>query len=132
MPFMRPAPPLRKGKAMSKKTIKKTTKPLSSRPVVEQADTAFVIREDLDDEQEPLKPITDAGAADLNAQAPEAAAEQPPAAATVSSKPFAPLAALWPDPVPPKEEAKPSQPPAPQIQKPSTAVTASKPTPHGS
>ena len=111
---------------------KKTTKPISSKPVEEQVDTAFVVREALDDEQEPLKPITDAGAADLDAEAPEAAAERPPAPATVSSKPLAPLAALWPDPVPPKEEAKPSQAPKPQIQKPSTADTASKPAPEGS
>ena len=96
-----------RGRAMSKKTIRKTTKPLSPRPAVKQDDTVYLVREDLDAEQERLKTTTGPGARPLQAPAPAAAAEQPPTPAAVPSKPLAPLAALWPDPVSPKGESKP-------------------------
>ena len=40
---------------MSKKTVKKTTKPRSPKPPVAQVDTAYLIREDLDEQQELLR-----------------------------------------------------------------------------
>ena len=79
-----------------------------------QEDTANLVREDLDEQQERLSKAEAAGAGALKAPAPAAAL-----------KPLAPLAALWPDPVPPKGASRPSQAPAPQKAR--IAATAPKP-----
>ena len=111
---------------MSKKTIKKTTKPLSPRPAVKQDDTVYLVREDLDAEQERLRSTPGPEAGPLQAPAPAQAADQPPAPAVVPLQPLAPLAALWPDPVPPKRESKPAPAPAAPPKVP-VAAPASKP-----
>jgi hypothetical protein len=95
---------------------------MSPKPAVKQEDTAYLVREDLDEEQERLMNAAAAGANGLTTQAPAAAAEQPPTAAA-TSKPLAPLAALWPSSVPPRGEVTPSQGPAP-------ATAAPLPQPH--
>ena len=109
---------------MAKKNSKTERKPLSPKPAVMQEDTANLVREDLDEQQERLSKAEAAGAGALKAPAPAAAAEQPPPAAA-ASKPLAPLAALWPDPLPSKGESRPSQGPAPQKAR--IAATAPKP-----
>ena len=113
---------------MSKKTDKKTTKPRSPKPpAAKQVDTAYLVREDLDEQQERLRTAAAAGAAALRTPAPTAPAGQPPAPATVPSKPLAPLASLWPSSVPSEGESRPSQSPAPK--KAPVAATAPKPAP---
>jgi hypothetical protein len=114
---------------MAKKFSKTVRKPLSPKPVVKQVDTAYLVREDLDEQEERLRKAAAAGAAALKTPAPTAPAEQPPAPATVPSKPLAPLAALWPDSVPSKGESRPAQAPAPQIQKAPVTAIAPKPAP---
>ena len=112
---------------MSKKPVKRTTKPLSPKPAVKQADTAYLVREDLDEQQERLRKGAAAGVAALRAPASTAPAGQPPAPAKVPSKPLAPLGALWPSSVPSRGESRPSQGPTPQ--KAPVTATASKPVP---
>ena len=112
---------------MSQKTVKKTVKPRSPKPPAAQVDTAYLVREDLDEQQERLSKAEAAGAGTLKAPAPPAPAEQPPATATVPLKPLTPLAALWPDQFPPKAESRASQGPAPQ--KAPVAAIAPKPVP---
>ena len=112
---------------MAKKFSKTVRKPLSPKPAVKQVDTAYLVREDLDEQQEPLRKGVAAGAAALRTPAPTAPAKQPPAPVKVPSKPLAPLAALWPDPVASKGESRPSKSPAPQ--KAPVAATAPKPAP---
>src|ERR1039457_104552 len=112
---------------MAKKPANKVRKPLSPKPVVEQEDIAYLVREDLDEQQERLRKGAAAGANVLRTPARPAPAQQPPAPATVPSKPLAPLAALWPDRAPSKGEPRPSQAPVPQ-KAPATA-TAPKPAP---
>ena len=112
---------------MTKKFSKKVREPLSPKPTVKQEDTAFLVREDLDEQQERLRKTAAAGAAALRTPAPTAPAGQPHAPATVPSKPLAPLASLWPSSVPPQAEANPSQRAAPQ--KAPVKATASKPAP---
>ena len=94
---------------MSKKTDKKTTKPRSPKPPAAQVDTANLVREDLDEQQEPLPKTAAAGAAALRTPAPATPAGQPPAPAKVPLKPLTPLAALWPDVVPSNAESGSSQ-----------------------
>lgn len=105
---------------MSKKNIRRTTKGLSPKPVVKQDDTVFIVREDLDEEQEGLKTATAGGAGGLNAPALRPAAEQP----AVPSKPLAPLATMWPNSVPPTGGTKPLPAPAPQVQTVAQSPTA--------
>ena len=112
---------------MAKTITRKVGKPLNPKPAVKQDDTAYLVREDLDEQQERLRKAAAVGANALRTPAPAAPAEPPPAPATVPSKPLAPLAALWPDPVPSKGEATPSHGPA--LQKAPVAATASKPAP---
>jgi hypothetical protein len=112
---------------MSQKTVKKTVKPRSPKPPAAQVDTAYLVREDLDEQQERLSKAKAAGAGALKTPAPPAPAEQPPVPATVPLKPLTPLAALWPNQVPPKAESRASQGPAPQ--KAPVAAIASKPVP---
>ena len=113
---------------MAKKFSKTVRKPLSPKPAAKQADTAYPVeQEDLDEQQERLSKAAAAGADALKRPAPTAPDGHPPALATVPSKPLAPLAALWPDPVPSKGESRPSQAPAPQ--KAPIAATAPKPAP---
>ena len=112
---------------MANKPANKVRKPLSPKPVVEQEDTAYLVREDLDEQQERLRKGAAAGANVLRTPAPPAPAEQPPAAAKVPSKPLTPLAALWPDQVPSKGESRPSL--APASQKAPATATAPKPAP---
>ena len=107
---------------MTKKFPKRVREPMSPKPAVKQEDTAYLVREDLDEEQERLMNAAAAGANALTTQAPAAAAEQPTPAAA-ASKPLAPLAALWPSSVPPRGEVTPSQGPAP-------ATAAPLPQPH--
>ena len=68
---------------MAKTITKKVGKPLSPKPAVEQADTAYLVREDLDEQQEQLSKAEAAGAGALKTPAPPSPAEQPPAPATV-------------------------------------------------
>jgi hypothetical protein len=112
---------------MAKTITRKVGKPLSPKPAVEQADTAYLVREDLDEEQERLRKAAAAGANALKTPAPTAPAGPSPAPAMVPSKPLAPLAALWPDPVPSKGEATPSHGPA--LQEAPVMAIASKPVP---
>ena len=112
---------------MAKKNSKTERKPLSPKPAVMQEDTAYLAREDLHEQQERLAKAEAAGAGALRTPAQPAPAEQPPAPATVPSKPLAPLAALWPDPVASKGESRPSQAPGPQ--KALAAAIAPKPAP---
>ena len=112
---------------MAKKNSKTERKPLSPKPAVKQVDTAHLVREDLDEQQERLSKAEAAGAGAVRTPAPPAPPERPPAPATVPSKPLAPLAALWPSSVPSQAEANPSQGPAPQ--KAPVTATASKPAP---
>ena len=114
---------------MAKKNSKTEWKPLSPKPAVMQEDTAYLVREDLDEQQERLSNAEAAGAGAVRTPAPPATAAQPPAPATVPSKPLMPLAALWPDPVPPKAESRASQAPTPQVQKAPITATAPKPAP---
>jgi hypothetical protein len=107
---------------MAKKFPKTGKKSLSPKPAVKQEDTAYLVREDLDEQQERLGKAEAAGAGALSRPAPAAAAEQPSPGAA-ASKPLAPLAALWPSSVPPRGEATPSQGPAP-------ATAAPLPQPH--
>ena len=100
---------------MSKKTIKKTTKPLSPRPAVKQDDTVYLVREDLDAEQERLRSTPGPEAGPLQAPAPAQAADQPPAPAVVEPakpevSPAAPrlvIPAVPPPPLPPPPPPKP-------------------------
>jgi hypothetical protein len=109
---------------MLKKTVKKTAKPLSPRPAVKQDDTAYVVREDLEAQQE--RPGQTAGAGAGVPKAPEPpVADQAPGPAAVPSKPLAPLAALWPSSVAPRGEASPSRGPA--SPKTPAGATAAKP-----
>jgi len=108
---------------MAKTITRKVGKPLSPKPAVKQDDTAYLVREDLDEQQERLRKAAAAGANALRTPAPAAPAEPSPAPATVPSKPLAPLAALWPSSVPPGGEVTPSQGPAP-------ATAAPLPQPH--
>jgi hypothetical protein len=110
------------------KNSKTERKPLSPKPTVQQEDTAYLVREDLDEQQERLRKSAAAGAGAVRTPAPPPTAEQPPAPATVPTKPLTPLAALWPDQVQPKAESRASQAPTPQVQKPPITATASKPT----
>src|ERR1019366_3036565 len=112
---------------MSQKTVKKIVKPRSPKPPAAQVDTAYLVREDLDERQERLRKTAAAGADVLKRPAPPAPAEQPPAPATVPSKPLAPLGALWPSSVPPRGELEPSQGPA--SQKAPVTATLPKPAP---
>ena len=104
------------------KNSKTERKPLSPKPAVMQEDTAYLVREDLEEQQS-------AGAGAVRTPAPAAPAEKPPAPAAVPSKPLTPLAALWPDQVPPKAESRASEAPTSQVQKATIAVTAPKPAP---
>src|ERR1019366_8550031 len=99
---------------MAKKNSKIERKPPSPKPAVRQEDTAYLVREDLDEQQERFGKAEAAGANALTTPAPAAAVEQPPPAAA-ASKPLAPLAALWPSSVPSKGESRPSHAPAPQM-----------------
>ena len=111
---------------MAKNFANKVRKPLSPKPAVEQADTSYPVGpEDLEEQKERLRKAAAAGAASLTSPAPGALAEQPPALAKVPSKPLAPLAALWPSSLPPREEVNPSRAPAPQ----KAPVTAIAPKP---
>jgi len=112
---------------MAKTITKKVGKPLRPKPTVEQADTAFLVQEDLDEEQELRLKAAAAGANALTTPTPVASAETPPTPAAVLSKPLAPLAALWPDPVPSKGKSRPSQAPAPKVESAPAAATAPKP-----
>ena len=112
---------------MAKTITKKVGKPLSPKPAVEQADTAYLVREDLDEEQERLRKAAGAGANALKTPAPKAPAGPSPASAMVPSKPLAPLAALWPDPVASKGESRPSQAPAPKVESAPASAIAPKP-----
>ncbi|HWX18710.1 MAG TPA: glycogen-binding domain-containing protein [Candidatus Binatia bacterium] len=114
---------------MSKKAIARTKKPLSPKPATRQDDTAYLVREDLDEEQERLKEAAAAGAGALKTPAPAETIEPPPAPATVPAKPLAPLAALWPSAVSPGEEVKPSPAPVPQAPKAPVAAVAPKAPP---
>jgi hypothetical protein len=112
---------------MAQKTIKKTVKPRSPKPPAAQVDTAYLVREDLDEQQERLRKAEAAGANALKTPAQPAVVEQPSAPVALPLKPLAPLAALWPDPVASKGESTPSQAPAPQ--KAPVAAIAPKPAP---
>src|ERR1035437_332812 len=112
---------------MTKKFPKRVREPLSPKPAVKQEDTAYLIREDLDEQQERLRKAAAVGANALRTPAPAAPAEPSLAPATVPSRPLAPLAALWPGPVAPERESRPSQ--APARQKAPAAVIAPKPAP---
>ena len=63
---------------MAKTITKKVGKPLSPKPAVEQADTAYLVREDLDEEQEPRMKAAAAGANALTTPTPAASAERSP------------------------------------------------------
>ncbi len=112
---------------MLKKTVKKSTKPRSPKPPAAQVDTAYLIQEDLDEQQERLRKAAAAGAVALKTPAPTAPGKLPPAPATVASKPLAPLAALWPSSLPSKGESRPSQGPA--LQKAPDSTIAPMPAP---
>ena len=114
---------------MAKKNSKTERKPLSPKPAVMPEDTAYLVREDLDEQQERLGKAEAAGAGAVRTPAPAAPAEQPPAPTTLPLKPLTPLAALWPDQVPPKAESRASQAPTPQVQKAPITDTAPKPAP---
>ena len=114
---------------MAKKNSKTERKPPSPKPTAQQEDTAYLVRENLDEQQERISKTEVVGAGAVRTPAPHAPAEQPPAPATVPSKPLTPLAALWPDQVPPKAESRASQAPTPQVQKAPIAATAPKPAP---
>ena len=105
---------------MTKKFSKRVEEPRSPKPPAAQEDTAYVVREGLDEQQERLKQR----AAASRTPAPTAPAEQPAAPATLPSKPLAPLGALWPSSVPAQGEATHSQRPAPAQSAPSTLLTA--------
>ena len=114
---------------MAKKNSKTERKPLSPKPAVMQEDTAYLVREDLDEQQERISKAEAAGAVALKTPAPPAPAEQLPAPATVPLKPLTPLAALWPHQVPPKAESRASQGPAPQKAPVAAIAPKSVPTP---
>lgn len=117
---------------MTKKFSKKVKEPLSPKPVVKQPDTAFLVQEDLDEQQERLRQAAAVEAKALKTPASTVPAGHPPALATVPSKPLAPLAALWPSSVPPQGEATPSQGPAPAPAPPSPPPPAQLPPPKSS
>ena len=112
---------------MAKTITKNVGKPLSPKPAVEQADTAYLVREDLDEEQEQRMKAAAAGVGAVRTPAPAASAEPSPASPAVLSKPLAPLAALWPDAVPSKGKSRPSQAPAPKVESAPAAAIAPKP-----
>ena len=114
---------------MAKKNSKTERKPPSPKPAAKQEETAYLVRDDLDEQQERISKAEAAGAGALRTPARPAPAQQPPTPATVPSKPLTPLAALWPDQVPPKAESRASQAPTPQVQKAPIAATAPKPAP---
>ena len=111
---------------MAKKNSKTERKPPSPKPAAQQEDTAYLVREDLDEQQERLSKAEAAGAGAVRTPAPPAPAEQPPAPATVPSKPLTPLAALWPDQVPPKAESRASQAPSTTSSKAPIVATRSQ------
>jgi hypothetical protein len=112
---------------MTKKFSKRVEEPRSPKPPVAPEDTAYLVREDLEEPQERFKQ----GAAAWRTPAPTAPAEPPAAPATVIAKPLAPLGALWPSSVPSQGEATPSQEPAPAPAPPSPKppAQAAPPTP---
>lgn len=91
---------------MSKKIVKRTTTPLSPRPVVKEPDTVFLVREDLDEEQEHPESAAVVGGT----------VEPAPASTLVPLKPLTPLAAVWPDAAtaPAPKPASAASPPAPK------------------
>ena len=108
---------------MSKKNNARAQKPLSSKPAARQADPAYpVAPEDLDEQQRRLRTAAAAGASALKAPEPSFSAP-----ATLLSKPLAPLAAVWPDPLPAR--GKPNLAQEAAATKPPAASTASKPSP---
>jgi len=76
------------------KTFNKPVKK-APRPTEKPEDTAILVREDLEEQLDPLSPEATAGTGTHNA--PAATATEPGATA----KPLAPLAALWPKSAPP-------------------------------
>ncbi len=114
---------------MAKKNSKTERKPPSPRPAAQQEDTAYLVREDLEEQQERFSKAEAAGAGAVRTPAPPSPAEQPPAPAMVPLKPLTPLAALWPDQVPPKAESRASHAPTTQVQKAPIAATAPMPAP---
>ncbi len=107
---------------MLKKTIRRTKKPLSPKPVAKRADTGYSVGQaDLDEQQGRRRKAAAEVASILKASALAAAAKEPPTAHS-SSKPLAPLAPLWPSSVTPRAEAN-----LPATQKASVTATASPP-----
>lgn len=107
---------------MTKKFSKRVEEPRSPKPLAAQEDTAYIVREDLDEQQERLKKGADA----LRTPAPPV----PAAPAMAPSKPLAPLGVLWPSSVPsPGEATRPHRPapvPTPPSPKPPAKPTAPK------
>ncbi len=96
---------------MAKTIARKARKPLSPKPAAKQVNKAYPVeQEDLDDQQQRLKKAAAAGADVFKRRTPIAPAEQPPVPIAAPSEPLAPLAVLWPDPVPSKGEAGPAAP----------------------
>jgi hypothetical protein len=110
---------------MTKKPSKRVREPLSPKPPMKHVDTAYLVRQDLDEEQESQRNAA-AGAAARETPAPTAAAEQSPTAAMAPSKPLTPLAALWPDPVAPKPAPATAPPLPPSPAQPPSAKAPEK------
>jgi hypothetical protein len=111
-----------RGSVMSKKTAK-TTKRQSPRPAVKQEDTAYLVREDLDPQEESLEPATPKGTSGSKAPAPTPTATEP-------ANPLTPVAAVWPGTdLPPAEGPKPAQAPAGKGESPSVPATVPKAVP---
>lgn len=114
---------------MAKTIINKVRKPLSPKPAAKQAKKAYPVeQEDLDEQQPQLREAVAPRADGLKSPAPTAAEGYLAAPPTIPAKPLAPIAALWPDPLPPKAGSRPSQGTLPQ-KAPVTAI-APKPSPH--
>ncbi len=99
---------------MSKKTAK-TKRPLSPRPRVRQEDTAHLVREELNEQQESLKQAA-------QAEVPGSAVPTTPAPESVNL--VTALATLWPNSVPPPREGPaPAQVPEKTIEAAPVAAT---------
>jgi AMP-activated protein kinase-like protein len=117
-----------RGITMSKKTVKKSTKALSSRAEMSQADEAYPVEQgDLDAQQQRVRNAAAAGAEAIKSVSPPDA-HPPLSEPEVPVKPLTTLETLWPTNAAPAREAKPSHEPA-QVQKAPGTTSAPRPLP---
>jgi hypothetical protein len=108
---------------MSKKTVKKTVKPLGPKPVAKRADAGdAIVAEEFEAQAGQLSATVARQSSGPTLPVQSALTEPPPPVAV--PKPLTPLAALWPSSAPSKSESKPF--PSSPVQEHSSALLAPK------